>query len=90
MHINFNFISPALFTTVLKSTSEREFIEARRRGLGRFLNLVARHPFFSEDELVKLFLTFNGSVGTSIAILNVAVCKYLYSISVYMTIYRSI
>ncbi|KAK3532692.1 hypothetical protein QTP86_028058 [Hemibagrus guttatus] len=46
---------------VLKSTSEREFIEGRRRGLGRFLNLVARHPFFSKDELVKLFLTFNGS-----------------------------
>ncbi|XP_053349285.1 sorting nexin-8a [Clarias gariepinus] len=46
---------------VLKSMSEREFIEGRRRGLSRFLNLVARHPFFSEDELVKIFLTFNGS-----------------------------
>uniref|UniRef100_A0AAR2IUP4 PX domain-containing protein n=1 Tax=Pygocentrus nattereri TaxID=42514 RepID=A0AAR2IUP4_PYGNA len=46
---------------VLASVSEREFIEGRRRGLGRFLNLVARHPFFSEDELVKTFLTFNGS-----------------------------
>ncbi|MCJ8746447.1 hypothetical protein PDJAM_G00141910 [Pangasius djambal] len=46
---------------VLNSMSEREFIEGRRRGLGRFLNLVARHPFFSEDELVKIFLTFNGS-----------------------------
>uniref|UniRef100_A0A4W4DMW9 PX domain-containing protein n=1 Tax=Electrophorus electricus TaxID=8005 RepID=A0A4W4DMW9_ELEEL len=46
---------------VLTSVSEREFIEGRRRGLGRFLNLVARHPFFSEDELVKTFLTFNGS-----------------------------
>ncbi|XP_051570011.1 sorting nexin-8a [Myxocyprinus asiaticus] len=46
---------------VLTSMSEREFIEGRRRALGRFLNLVARHPFFSEDELVKTFLTFNGS-----------------------------
>ncbi|TSS23721.1 Sorting nexin-8 [Bagarius yarrelli] len=46
---------------VLKSMSEREFIEGRRRGLGRFLNLVARHPFISEDELVKIFLTFSGS-----------------------------
>ncbi|XP_060799065.1 sorting nexin-8a isoform X2 [Neoarius graeffei] len=46
---------------VLKSMSEREFIEGRRRGLGRFLNLVARHPFFSEDELIKIFLTFSGS-----------------------------
>uniref|UniRef100_A0A669CE13 Sorting nexin 8a n=1 Tax=Oreochromis niloticus TaxID=8128 RepID=A0A669CE13_ORENI len=46
---------------VLTSLSEREFIEGRRRGLGRFINLVARHPFFSEDELVKTFLTFSGS-----------------------------
>nr|XP_055046561.1 sorting nexin-8a [Misgurnus anguillicaudatus] len=46
---------------VLTSMSEREFIEGRRRALSRFLNLVARHPFFSEDELVKTFLTFSGS-----------------------------
>ncbi|XP_030646104.1 sorting nexin-8a [Chanos chanos] len=46
---------------VLTSVSEREFIEGRRRGLERFINLVARHPFFSEDELVKTFMTFNGS-----------------------------
>ncbi|XP_068606235.1 sorting nexin-8a [Brachionichthys hirsutus] len=46
---------------VLTSVSERDFIEGRRRALGRFVNLVARHPFFSEDELVKAFLTFSGS-----------------------------
>ncbi|KAI7803331.1 sorting nexin-8a [Triplophysa rosa] len=46
---------------VLTSVSEREFIEGRRRALARFLNLVARHPFFSEDELVRTFLTFSGS-----------------------------
>ncbi|XP_034567737.1 sorting nexin-8a isoform X2 [Notolabrus celidotus] len=46
---------------VLTSVSEREFIEGRRRALGRFINLVSRHPFFSEDELVKTFLTFSGS-----------------------------
>lgn len=46
---------------VLTSISEREFIEGRRRALSRFINLVARHPFFSEDELVKTFLTFSGS-----------------------------
>ncbi|XP_052406514.1 sorting nexin-8-like [Carassius gibelio] len=46
---------------VLTSMSERQFIEGRRRALGRFLNLVARHPVFSEDELVKTFLTFSGS-----------------------------
>ncbi|XP_028669755.1 sorting nexin-8a isoform X2 [Erpetoichthys calabaricus] len=46
---------------VLTSTSEKEFIEGRRRGLRRFINLVARHPFFSEDELIKTFLTLNSS-----------------------------
>ncbi|KPP69870.1 sorting nexin-8-like [Scleropages formosus] len=46
---------------VLTSTSEREFIEGRRRALNRFINLVARHPLFSEDEMVKTFLTFSGS-----------------------------
>ncbi|XP_012672255.2 sorting nexin-8a isoform X2 [Clupea harengus] len=46
---------------VLTSTSGGEFIEGRRRALARFINLVARHPFFSEDELLKTFLTFNGS-----------------------------
>ncbi|ELK28993.1 Sorting nexin-8, partial [Myotis davidii] len=30
--------------------ADREFIEARRRALRRFINLVARHPPFSEDE----------------------------------------
>ncbi|XP_054616625.1 sorting nexin-8a isoform X2 [Dunckerocampus dactyliophorus] len=46
---------------VLTSVSEREFIEGRRRALCRFINLVAKHPFFSEDELVTTFLTFGGS-----------------------------
>uniref|UniRef100_H3B9S5 Sorting nexin 8 n=1 Tax=Latimeria chalumnae TaxID=7897 RepID=H3B9S5_LATCH len=41
--------------------ADREFIDTRRRALGRFMNLVARHPFFSEDTLVKNFLTFSGS-----------------------------
>lgn len=54
-------------STVLTSVSEREFIEGRRRALGRFINLVARHPFFSEDELVKTFLTFSGSVRGAFA-----------------------
>ncbi|MBN3271548.1 SNX8 protein, partial [Polyodon spathula] len=46
---------------VLTSTTDREFIEGRRRALRRFINLVARHPFFSEDGLIKIFLTFSGS-----------------------------
>ncbi|XP_006889797.1 PREDICTED: sorting nexin-8 [Elephantulus edwardii] len=41
--------------------ADREFIEARRRALKRFINLVARHPCFSEDVLLQLFLSFSGS-----------------------------
>ncbi|KAM9209586.1 sorting nexin-8 isoform 1-T1 [Dugong dugon] len=41
--------------------ADREFIEARRRALKRFINLVARHPPFSEDVVLKLFLSFSGS-----------------------------
>lgn len=51
-------------STVLTSVSEREFIEGRRRALSRFINLVARHPLFSQDEVVKTFLTFSGSVSS--------------------------
>ncbi|KAB0403457.1 hypothetical protein E2I00_001906 [Balaenoptera physalus] len=40
--------------------ADREFIEARRRALKRFINLVARHPPFSEDVVLKLFLSFSG------------------------------
>ncbi|XP_060029144.1 sorting nexin-8 isoform X2 [Erinaceus europaeus] len=40
--------------------ADREFIEARRRALTRFINLVARHPRFCEDALLKLFLSFGG------------------------------
>ncbi|XP_040123294.1 sorting nexin-8 isoform X3 [Oryx dammah] len=40
--------------------ADREFIEARRRALKRFINLVARHPPFSEDAILKLFLSFSG------------------------------
>lgn len=44
--------------------ADREFIEARRRALKRFINLVARHPPFSEDVVLKLFLSFSGPVST--------------------------
>nr|KAF6482170.1 sorting nexin 8 [Molossus molossus] len=40
--------------------ADREFIEARRRALKRFINLVARHPPFSEDVVLRLFLSFSG------------------------------
>lgn len=82
-----NLISPPLFTTVLNSMSEKEFIEGRRRALGRFLNLVARHPFFSEDELVKIFLTFSGSVGTFFSLFFQVILKYCYAIVVCICMY---
>ncbi|XP_057343440.1 sorting nexin-8 isoform X3 [Manis pentadactyla] len=40
--------------------ADRKFIEARRRALRRFINLVARHPRFSEDVALRLFLSFSG------------------------------
>ncbi|XP_075421714.1 sorting nexin-8 isoform X3 [Ascaphus truei] len=40
--------------------ADREFIESRRRALKRFVSLVARHPSFWDDLLVKMFLTYNG------------------------------
>lgn len=33
------------------------FIEKRRRGLGRFLNALVRHPILSQEQLVVMFLT---------------------------------
>jgi sorting nexin-8 len=33
------------------------FIEKRRRGLGRFLNAVVRHPILGQEQLVVMFLT---------------------------------
>lgn len=60
----FFFFSLVYPSAVLTSVSEREFIEGRRRALSRFINLVARHPLFSQDEVVKTFLTFSGSVSS--------------------------
>ncbi|XP_051877238.1 sorting nexin-8a isoform X4 [Pristis pectinata] len=40
--------------------ADREFIESRRRALKRFVNLVARHPFFSKDDILQIFLCFSG------------------------------
>nr|XP_014340984.1 PREDICTED: sorting nexin-8 [Latimeria chalumnae] len=54
-------LPPKRILKVFHPLADREFIDTRRRALGRFMNLVARHPFFSEDTLVKNFLTFSGS-----------------------------
>lgn len=42
-------------------TGSKEFIEARKRALKRFLTLVVRHPVLCEDRIVNFFLTVKGS-----------------------------
>ncbi|XP_006821836.1 sorting nexin-8-like [Saccoglossus kowalevskii] len=41
--------------------ADREFIEARRKSLRRFLTLVSRHPVFRDSPILKFFFTFQGS-----------------------------
>ena len=43
--------------------ASKEFIEARKRSLKRFLTLVVRHPVLCEDKIVNFFLTVKGSVS---------------------------
>ena len=43
--------------------ASKEFIEARKRALKRFLMLVVRHPVLCEDKIVNFFLTVKGSVS---------------------------
>ena len=38
-------------------SNDRAFMEKRRRGLGRFLNALVRHPVLSQEQLVVMFLT---------------------------------
>ncbi|KAL2133039.1 hypothetical protein VTI74DRAFT_3011 [Chaetomium olivicolor] len=38
-------------------SNDGAFIEKRRRGLGRFLNALVRHPVLSQEQLVIMFLT---------------------------------
>lgn len=44
-------------------SANREFIECRRKWLGRFLTICVRHPVVGQDEIIKYFLTFAGSVS---------------------------
>ncbi|XP_065065788.1 sorting nexin-8-like [Rhopilema esculentum] len=44
-----------------KIGASKEFIEARRRALKRFMMLVVRHPVMSNDPIVTYFMTFKGS-----------------------------
>ncbi|XP_017780394.1 PREDICTED: sorting nexin-8-like [Nicrophorus vespilloides] len=43
-----------------KIVSDSHFLEARRRGLHRWMTLVCRHPTISRDQLVAYFLTDQG------------------------------
>jgi sorting nexin-8 len=38
-------------------SNDGAFIEKRRRGLVRFLNALVRHPVFSQEQLVIMFMT---------------------------------
>ena len=48
--------------------ASKEFIEARKRSLKRFLTLVVRHPVLCEDKIVNFFLTVKGSVSCPVEI----------------------
>lgn len=49
-------------TFAFQFSASKEFIEARRRALKRFLVLVVRHPIMCNDPIVTYFMTFKGSV----------------------------
>ena len=59
--------------------ADKEFIEQRRRALRRFLNLIVRHPVMKDDDIVKYFLTFPGTVTNNLLLPN----TMLYSRSSY-------
>ncbi|CAF3957253.1 unnamed protein product, partial [Rotaria magnacalcarata] len=40
---------------------DKEFIEERRRSLKRYLQILCRHPVICETEIIKFFLTFQGT-----------------------------
>lgn len=40
---------------------DKEFIEERRRALKHFLEILCRHPILCETEIIKFFLTFQGT-----------------------------
>ncbi len=41
---------------------DKEFIEERRRALKHFLEILCRHPIICQTEIIKFFLTFQGTV----------------------------
>lgn len=43
---------------------DKEFIEERRRGLKRYLQILCRHPTIYDTDIIKFFLTFQGTVSS--------------------------
>ncbi|EDO17419.1 hypothetical protein Kpol_1037p15 [Vanderwaltozyma polyspora DSM 70294] len=43
---------------------DRVFMERRRRGLKRFINLILKHPLLKNDKFVNIFLTFNSDINS--------------------------
>jgi len=41
---------------------DEKFIEERRRSLKRYLQILCRHPIIYDTEIIKFFLTFQGTV----------------------------
>jgi len=46
--------------------SDRDFIEARRKSLRRFLKILSRHPAIYDSQVLHFFLTHNGEVVNKI------------------------
>ena len=47
--------------TFMSKNNDAEFLERRRKALGRYINYVARHPVMCEDELFNFFFSDQGS-----------------------------
>lgn len=45
-------------------SSDQQFLERRKRGLSRFLNLLVLHPLLSQEKLVSIFLTVDTELNT--------------------------
>ncbi|CAF3592991.1 unnamed protein product [Rotaria sp. Silwood1] len=54
-HFEYEVTSMCLFLV------DKEFIEERRRSLKRYLQILCRHPIICETEIIKFFLTFQGT-----------------------------
>jgi hypothetical protein len=59
---------------------DKEFIEERRRSLKHFLEILCRHPIICETEIIKFFLTFQGTVR----ILYIKLKNFISNISIVM------